>query len=94
MLFWGLLIAIVVVIFLGTINIKPRKREDKDLWIKVKLKIEYSEMFAGWCQVIPGRCVKFYTLEGSLINQKKNKVKVIERLDSLTNHPIPPVGTI
>jgi hypothetical protein len=90
MWFWGLLTAIVsVVIFLGTITIKPKKIEDKDLWIKVKLNVGSLETSAGWCRIIPGKCVKFYTLDGSFIDQKKNKVKIVERLDSSTDHSIP-----
>jgi hypothetical protein len=90
MWFWGLLTAIVaVVIFLGTINMTPGKIKNEDLWVKVKIKVGTSETSAGWCRVIPGQCVKFYTLEGSLIDHKKNKVKVIERLDSSIDHPIP-----
>ena len=89
MWFWGLLVLIVVIaIFLGTININSPKIDNEDIWVKVKIKIG-SEIGAGWCRVIPGKYVKFYTLDGSFIDQKKNKVKVVERLDSLIDHPIP-----
>ena len=77
-----------VLIFIGTLTLKP-KHADDDAWIKVKLKINY-DVLASWCRVIPGRGVKFYTLDGELIDQKKERVSIVEPcLDSSTAHPIP-----
>lgn len=62
---------------------------DKDVWVKVKLKIN-SDVKASWCRVMPGRGVRFYDIEGQLINQAENRVAVVEPcLESNVTHPIP-----
>ncbi len=88
MLLWGLLFVVILSIFFGTVNFVPKKI-DNDLWAKVKLKIN-SDICAGWCRVIPGKEVKFYKLDGSVIDHKKDNVIVIEKCeDSSTDHPVP-----
>lgn len=92
MWFWGLLsIVVVIAIFFGTINIVPKSVDD-DLWVKVKLSIN-SDTCVGWCRVIPGKEVRFYKIDGSLVDLKKNKVRVVERcIESSIDHPIPQEG--
>lgn len=81
-------LTIAVLIFISTVTMKVPNMND-DLWVKVRLKIN-SDIRASWCRVIPGRGVKFYALDGKQIDQKENRVQVIERcLDSCTHHPIP-----
>lgn len=62
---------------------------DQDAWVKVKVKIN-ADIQACWCRVMPGQGVKFYTLDGQLINQENSRVHIIEPcLESNTSHPIP-----
>lgn len=88
---WILPIIILIaalMIFFGTLNIKTEKTID-DVWVKVKVKIN-QHIQASWCRVIPGRGVKFYTLDGDVIDQKENMVAVVEScLESNASHPIP-----
>lgn len=75
-------------IFFGTLMIAP-PQINEDAWVKVKLKIN-SEIQACWCRVMPGRGVKFYTLDGHVIDQEESRVQVVEPcLESNTSHPIP-----
>jgi hypothetical protein len=83
-----LILAVVFIIFFGTIAIKGTSY-DEDVWVKVKLNIN-SDMKAGWCRVIPGRSVNFYDIEGYIIDQKINRVSIVEPcLESGVQHPIP-----
>jgi len=87
-IFGILIILAALMIFLGTLTIIPGRR-DGDAWIKVRLRIN-NIVAASWCRVIPGKGVRFYTLDGSRINQKKDRVSIIEPcLDSSTCHPVP-----
>jgi hypothetical protein len=77
-----------VMIFFSTLSLRP-KHAETDAWIKVKLKRNY-DVVASWCRVIPGQGVKFYTLDGDLINQEEERVAIVEPcLDSNVSHPIP-----
>lgn len=81
-------LGIAVLIFIGTVTMKNPNIND-DLWVKVKLRIN-SDIRASWCRVVPGRGVKFYHLNGKMIDQKENRVQVVERcLDSCAHHPVP-----
>ena len=83
-----LIVLAAVMIFISTLTINP-KHKDLDAWVKVKLK-RNANVMASWCRVIPGRGVRFYTLDGDMIDQEKERVSIIEQcLDSNISHPIP-----
>ena len=78
-----------VVMFFGTVSMQVKTQEDEALWVKVKLKVN-NDIQASWCKVSPGKGVEFYTLDGEEIDQKENRVSLIEPcLESSTNNPIP-----
>jgi hypothetical protein len=82
------ILAILFIIFISTITMKVYSY-DEDVWVKVKLRIN-SNMRAGWCRVTPGCGVKFYDIEGHLIDKDANRVSIVEPfLESGVQHPIP-----
>jgi hypothetical protein len=89
-IFSALIVLAALMIFLGTLTIVPGLSDQtQDAWIKVKLKIN-SQLAASWCRVTPGKGVKYYTLEGEIIDQSKDRVSIVEPcLNSNTAHPIP-----
>lgn len=85
----GILFA-AVMIFVSTITINPGlDRNEDEAWVKVKIK-HNSNVIASWCRIKPGRGIRFYTIDGNIINHNKERISVIEPcIESSTNHPIP-----
>ena len=79
------LCALTLFLLFATLTIRGNKLIADDIWVKVSFRLN-NHIRTGWCRVIPGVGVKFYTLDGEQIN---HKVSVVDHFFDGSSPPTP-----
>lgn len=79
-----LIVALSLMIFIGTLTINVKANET---WVKVKVKIN-DEINAAWCRLVPGKPKTFFNMDGQRISGER--ILFVEPcLDSNIDNTIP-----